>query len=100
MKIKIITQLSVAAAGLLLATTSGTAIDLLAQYPTEMVVGDANPENARPWDFKPEDIYHVSQFNLSIGDKLTVTLGAADLGIGHCTNGAVWAVLIPRGEGT
>src|SRR5438132_1639096 len=100
MKINIITQLSTAAVSLLLATTSASAIDLFAQYPTELVAGDTNPENARPWDFKPEDIYHVSQFNLSVGDKLNVTLGSADLGIGHSTNGAVWAVLIPREEGT
>lgn len=100
MKIKFITQLSIAAAGLLLAITSASAIDLLAQYPTDFVTGDTKPENARPWDFKPDDIYRISRFNLSVGDKLTVTLGSADLGIGHCTNGAVWAVLIPREEGT
>src|SRR5215469_10401035 len=100
MRIKVITQLTIAAAGLLLAITSASAIDLLAQYPTDYVMGDTNPEHAQPWDFKPEDIYHVSQLNLSVGTNLTVTLGSADLGIGHCTNGAVWAVLIPREEGT
>ncbi|HXS67261.1 MAG TPA: Ig-like domain-containing protein [Candidatus Polarisedimenticolia bacterium] len=100
MKTKVIAKLLVIAANLLTPALSVRAVDLLAKYPTDLTAGDTNPEHAQPWDFTPEDIFHVSQFNLGVGDKLTVTLGSADLGIGHSTNGAVWAVLIPREQGT
>src|SRR5690242_7155697 len=100
MKSKVITKLSVIAAGLLLPALSASAVDLLAKYPTDLTAKDTNPEHARPWNFTAEDIFHVSQFNLSVSDTLTGTLGSADLGIGHSTNGAVWAVLIPREQGT
>ncbi len=93
-------RLSMIAAGLSLLTFSAQAVNLLTQYPTKLVAGDTDPEHAQPWDFKADDIYHISQFNLSVGDQFKVTLGSADLGIGHCTNGAVWALLLPREAGT
>jgi len=99
-------------------------VDLLKRYPTRLTVGDANPDHARPWVFTERDIYRVSRFSLVVGEELRVELGAADLGIGHCadsacpptstttnvgsgelgagsdSDGAVWAVLIPREGGS
>lgn len=97
MKMKV--KLSIIAAGLSLLTLPAPAVNLLKQYPTDLVAGDTDPEHALPWDFTADDIYHVSQFNLSVGDQLKLTLGSADLGIGHCKNGAVWAVLLPTEAG-
>jgi hypothetical protein len=77
-----------------------SAVDLLARYPTQLTAGDAEPGHARSWDFSQDDVFHVSQFQLKIDDKLKVETGAADLGVGHCSDGAVWAVLIPREDGT
>jgi len=73
-------------------------IDLLKRYPTTLTAGDAVPANARPWQFAPEDIFQISNFTFNVG-KLRVETGVADLGIGHCADGAVWAVLIPREGG-
>ncbi|MGO8764387.1 MAG: hypothetical protein ACLQSR_04535 [Limisphaerales bacterium] len=78
---------------------SAVAVDLLARYPTPLTAGDAVADNARPWDFEQGDIYRVSQFTLKVGDDFKVETGASDLAIGHCTDGAVWAVLIPRDSG-
>ena len=75
-------------------------IDLLERYPTQMTVGDDEPNRARPWDFTATDIFRVSHFSLTVGNELAVEVGPADLGIGHCGDGAVWAVLIPRTGGT
>jgi beta-lactamase regulating signal transducer with metallopeptidase domain len=74
-------------------------LNLLQRYPTSLTAGDAAPGRARPWRFAPEDIFQVSHFALEIGKQLRVETGVADLGIGHCADGAVWAVLIPREDG-
>jgi hypothetical protein len=88
------------AAGLSLLVRPAFATDLLAHYPTQLKTGDAQGAHARPWQFSADDIYRVTQFQFAVGDKLKVETKAADLGIGHCADGAVWAVLIPRDEGT
>jgi len=72
-------------------------INLLQRYPTTLKVRDT--DHARPWAFAQDDIFQVSQFKLEVGNALKVEMGTADLGIGHCVDGAVWAVLIPRCEG-
>jgi len=95
---KLITELSIAAACVLV-TTGVQAIELLERYPTQLTKGDADPAHARPWEFNTADIFQVSQFSLKIGDGFKVETGVADLGIGHCGDGAVWAVLIPRDRG-
>jgi hypothetical protein len=74
-------------------------INLLARYPTSLVAGDTAPGRARPWQFTGDDIFQVSHFTLDIGKQLHVETGVSDLGIGHCRDGAVWAVLIPRDKG-
>src|ERR1039457_1187277 len=75
------------------------AVDLLKQYPTHLVKGDAEPEHAREWEFQNQDVFRISHFSLEVGNELKVETGAADLGIGHCADGAVWAVLLPREQG-
>jgi hypothetical protein len=72
-----------------------SAVDLLQRYPTTLTAGMLQPERARPWQFTPNDIFHVSKFHLEVGQQLKVETGPADLGIGHGTDGAVWAILIP-----
>jgi len=100
MKTKLTNCLFIAASALCLLATSAAAVDLLAQYPTQLTAGDAEPDHARPWQFTSADIYRVSQFTLKVGEGFKVETGPADLAIGHCADGAVWAVLIPRGNGT
>ncbi len=78
----------------------GAAVDLLQRYPTKLAAGDTNPNQARSWEFTDGDIFRVTQFRLAAGKELRVETGPADLGIGHCADGAVWAVLIPRAGGT
>ena len=75
-------------------------VDLLQKYPTTLTVGDGAPGKARPWQFTQEDIFQVSRFALEAGKDLRIEVGASDLGVGHCADGAVWAVLLPREEGT
>ena len=75
------------------------AIDLLQRYPTKLTSGDTQPDNARAWEFTEADLFRVSRFSLVIGRDLRVETGAADLGIGHCADGAVWAVVLPREGG-
>jgi hypothetical protein len=75
------------------------AIDLLKLYPTTLTAGDLNGEHARPWEFTAADVFQVSRFRLEVTNQLTVETGIADLGIGHCADGAVWAVLLPRDGG-
>jgi len=75
-------------------------VDLLERYPTALTEGDTKPERARSWEFTEGDIFRVTQFHLEVGNKLRVEVGPADVGIGHCADGAVWAVLIPRANGT
>jgi beta-lactamase regulating signal transducer with metallopeptidase domain len=79
--------------------SQNVAINLLERYPTSLTKGDAVPGRARPWQFTAEDIFQVSRFTLEVGKQLRVQAGASDLGIGHCADGAVWAVLIPREDG-
>ncbi len=74
-------------------------IDLRQKYPTQLKTGDDNPERARRWKFTGADVFRVSQFHLKAGKSVRIDVGQADLGIGHCSDGAVWAVLIPRKEG-
>jgi len=78
----------------------GQAVDLLKRYPTGLTAGDSAPDRARPWEFTEADIFHVSRFGLAVGKELQVEMGPADLGVGHCADGAVWAVLIPRESGS
>jgi hypothetical protein len=78
----------------------GGAVDLSQRYPTKLTAGDANPDQARSWEFTGGDIFRLTQFRLDIGGELRVETGPADLGLGHCADGAVWAVLIPRAGGT
>jgi hypothetical protein len=77
----------------------GEAVDLLERYPTKLLVGDTVPERARSWEFTGADIFRLSHFGFDVGKDLRVKTGPADLGIGHCADGAVWAVLIPRESG-
>lgn len=97
---KPITKLLIVAIVSSLPVTPALAVDLLARYPTQLTAGDANPEHARTWEFNPEDIFQVSQFTLKVGGGFVVKTGSADLGIGHCADGAVWAVLMPRQDAT
>jgi len=93
-------RLSIAAMLLVILTQPVIAVDLLERYPTKLTAGDAGPDHARPWKFTPGDIYRVSHFVVKVGNNFKVETGAADLGIGHCDDGAVWAVLIPHESGT
>lgn len=74
--------------------------DLTQEYPTGLTAGDASPDQARAWNFGREDTFRVSRFSLEVGRELRLELGPADLGVGHCADGAVWAVLIPRDGGS
>ena len=81
-------------------TTARDKVDLLQRYPTKLTAGDPTPDHARSWVFTDGDIFRVTQFHQEVGNQLRVEVGPADLGIGHCADGAVWAVLIPRISGT
>jgi hypothetical protein len=81
-------------------SAQGQPLDLLQRYPTKMTNGDTRPDQARSWEFTADDIFRVSKFQLEVGKELRVEIGLADLGVGHCADGAVWAVLIPRTSGT
>src|ERR1039457_7735193 len=63
--------------------TPALAVDLLKQYPTHLVKGDAEPEHAREWEFQNQDVFRISHFSLGVGNELKVETGTADLGIGH-----------------
>jgi bla regulator protein BlaR1 len=75
-------------------------IDLLKQYPTTLTGESTNPQDAREWQFTPQDIYSISRFSFDVNNALQIKIGPADIGIGHCKDGAVWAVVIPREHGT
>jgi len=75
------------------------AVDLLQRYPTTLTGGILEPEQARLWQFTPQDIFSLSRFRLEAGQQLKLETGRADLGIGHCADGAVWAVVIPSEPG-
>ncbi len=76
------------------------AIDLLQRYPTSLTVGDSDPDRARAVEFAQADLFSVSRFQFPVGDQLRLELGPADLGVGHCPDGALWALLIARKGGT
>jgi hypothetical protein len=78
---------------------SAQTVDLLKRYPTRLTEGDPAADRARPWEFSEADIFRLSRFQLEMGNKLRLETGPADVGIGHCKDGAVWAVLIPREGG-
>jgi RNA polymerase sigma-70 factor (ECF subfamily) len=84
----------------IVATSARADVNLLEKYPTQLTAGDAAPENARAWDIADGDVYRLSQFVFEIPEMLRVETGAADVGIGHSKDGAVWAVVIPRETGT
>jgi len=75
-------------------------VDLLARYPTRLTGGDTVPFHARPWQFTEADIFSITGFTNHSATNLTVQTGLADLGIGHCADGAVWALVVPREPGT
>ena len=85
--------------GLLFAAAQARPVDLLQRYPTTLTTGDTGPDAARPWEFNATDIFRLSQFTLAVGKDLRVQSGPADLGLAHCHDGAVWAVVIPRDGG-
>lgn len=76
-----------------------TALDLLQRYPTTLTAGLVDPGQARPWQFLANDIFHLSKFQLQVGGQLKLEIGPAELGIGHCSDGAVCAILIPAEGG-
>ena len=78
---------------------NGWAVDLLQHYPTKLTAGDAHPDRARAWEFGGSDVFRLSRFSFVVADKLKIELGPAELGIGHCIDGAVWAVVIPHEKG-
>ncbi|MFB3786309.1 MAG: S41 family peptidase [bacterium] len=77
------------------AVTAGAEnIDLLQRYPTTLTAGDTS--RGRPWTFSEDDIFALSSFQVKMGSQLDIELGTADVGIGHCGDGAVWAAVVPR----
>ncbi len=76
-------------------STPARGVDLLQRYPTTLTAGLLDPSQARSWQFTPNDIFRVSRFQLQAGAQLKVETGPADLGIGHCGDGAICAMLIP-----
>ena len=74
-------------------------VNLGQRYPTPLRAGDTAPERARPWQFEGDDIFQLSGFTNRMADNLTIQIGAADLGLGHCADGVVWALVLPREKG-
>ncbi len=74
------------------------ALDLLERYPTPLVNGDL--KMPRPSVFTRSDVFHLSNFHFSVEPDLAIEIGPAELGVGHCEDGAVWAVIIPKDTGT
>ena len=75
------------------------AVDLLERYPTKLTEGDTTGGENRAWEFSSADVFRLSRFSFEMGKSLQVEIGLADLGVGHCADGAVWAVVIPREAG-
>lgn len=86
-------------AGGLAKPAPANATDLLQRYPTTLTGGILQGNQARPWQFTPGDIYQISRFHLEVGGQLKVETGVANVGIGHCADGAVCAMLIPLEPG-
>ena len=78
---------------------SQTGVDLAARYPTTLRRRHRSGRGAG-LDFAQDDIYGLTEFKFGIGDQLQIATGAADVGIGHCADGAVWAVIVPRDAAT
>ncbi len=74
-------------------------VNLLHRYPTTLTAGDTAPARARPWEFSAADIFQVSEFSLDVATNFHIQAGVSDVGIGHCVDGAVWAVVLPRENG-
>ncbi len=73
-------------------------INLLQIYPTTLRMGCTDGSKAREWEFTKEDIYSLSEFSLKTGDSLVIKVDSADIGIGHCKDGAICAMVIPRAK--
>jgi hypothetical protein len=97
---KHITTIALASVLSPLVIPSSAAVELLQRYPTTLTAGSLQPAQARPWQFTQNDIFHVCSFRFEVAKHLKVETGAADLGIGHCADGAVFAIVIPADEGT
>jgi len=78
---------------------ANAAVDLLQRYPTKLDGGDTAAERARPWQFSADDIFQISGFTNGMAGNLRVRTGAADVGLGHCADGVVWALVLPREGG-
>jgi hypothetical protein len=79
------------------------AIDLLERYPTSLTAGDLAVPHAREWQFTDADVFRLSRFEFPRRTNeraFSIETGPASLGVGHCANGAVWAVVIPQESGT
>ena len=74
-------------------------LNLLQIYPTTLTQADLDLYHARPWEFTNSDIFRLTGFGFQAG-ALRVETGPADLGIGHCVDGVVWAIVIPRVGGS
>jgi hypothetical protein len=95
-----LTTLSAALVGLAATlAVPAKAVDLLQRYPTALTAGILEPSQARLWQFTPQDIFSLSRFHLEVGQELKLDTSRADLGIGHCADGAVWAVVVPSEPG-
>ena len=77
--------------------SAGEPVKLLQRYPTELTTG--NTTTGRSWELTSNDVFRVTQFRWALADKLRIETGPADLGVGHCSDGAVCAVVIPRERG-
>jgi hypothetical protein len=75
-------------------------VNLLEKCPTTLTVGDTGPNRARAWELSRSDIFHLTGFSFQVGSGFRMDVGPADLGLGHCADGAVWAVVMPRSSGT
>ena len=82
------------------APTPAQTVDLLQRYPTSLTASDTDPTHARAWEFTGADVFRLTQFQFAVGTNFNVAVGSADVGIGHCADGAVWAVVLPRDQGT
>jgi hypothetical protein len=75
------------------------AVDLLERYPTKLTGGDTQPERARSCQFSQNDLFQLTRFHFEVGKQLKIETGPASLGIGHCADGAVWAIVMPTAGG-
>jgi hypothetical protein len=83
----------------LAAEMANAAVDLLQQYPAKLEGGDTAAERARPWQFTTGDIFQITGFTNKMAGNLRVRTGPADVGLGHCADGVVWALVRPRDGG-